>query len=160
MATRFWLFKSDPDEFGLSHLMKCPEQTTLWDGVRNYQARNYMREMKSGDGVLFYHSQTKPPAVVAIAKVVREAYPDPTQFDPLSKYHDAKSSRDEPRWSVVDIRLESALDRAVTLPEMREEPALTDMELLRKGSRLSIQPVRSAEWKRIRAMGRRQAPKA
>lgn len=154
MPVKFWLFKSDPDEFGLEHLQRCPQQTTLWDGVRNYQARNYMREMKNGDGVLFYHSQISPPAVVAVAEVVREAYPDPTQFESRSKYRDPKSSPDNPRWSAVDIRLRAVFSRPVTLPEMRDEAGLAEMELLRRGSRLSIQPVRSVEWRRVKAMGR------
>lgn len=156
MARRYWLMKTEPDVFGLQHLEKCRNRTTLWDGVRNYQARNLLRdEIKQGDGVLFYHSRVQPPAVVAVAEVVREGYPDPTQFDEKAKYHDPKSSPDNPRWFAVDIRLVRELKRPVTLPEMRETPGLEDMVLLRKGSRLSVQPVSPEEWKIVNALGRR-----
>ena len=154
MARRYWLLKSDPGDFGLNELARSPGQTTDWDGVRNYQARNFLRsEMRVGDGVLFYHSQSKPPAVVATAKVVRSGYPDPTQFDRRSKYHDPKSSRSDPRWYAVDIRLDRKLDRAVSLPEMRETPGLEEMVLLRRG-RLSVQPVTLEEWKIVQRLGR------
>jgi predicted RNA-binding protein with PUA-like domain len=149
------LLKSDPDDFGLSHLKKSPKQTTCWDGVRNYQARNLLRdEISVGDRVLFYHSQSKPPAVVATAKVVRAGYPDPTQFDPRSKYHDAKSDPGAPRWFAIDIRLERELARAVTLPELRETPGLDAMVLLSRG-RLSVQPVTAVEWKIVLGLARR-----
>jgi predicted RNA-binding protein with PUA-like domain len=153
MGRNYWLFKSDPDTFGLSHLKRSRDQTTMWDGVRNYQARNLLRDRVGvGDGVLFYHSQTKPPAVVAIARVVRGGYPDPTQFRPKEKYYDAKSQRDAPRWFAVDIRLERELTRPVTLPEIKEAPGLQEMVLVKR-SRLSIQPVTLAEWKIILALG-------
>lgn len=156
MARRYWLLKSDPDEFGLRELENSPDQTTEWDGVRNYQARNFLRsKMRVGDRVLFYHSQSKPPAVVATAKVVRSGYPDPTQFDRRSKYHDPKSQRTDPRWYAVDIRLERKLARQVTLPEMRETPGLEEMVLLRRG-RLSVQPVTAGEWKIILRLGDRK----
>lgn len=156
MARNYWLFKSDPETFGLPHLERSPKQTTCWDGVRNYQARNLLRdEIGEGDGVLFYHSQSKPPAVVAIARVVRSGYPDPTQFRSRSKYHDPKSERSDPRWYAVDILLERSLPREIGLPEMRATAALKSMVLLRKGSRLSVQPVSAAEWKTILAMARR-----
>jgi len=155
MARRYWLLKSDPDDFGLPHLKKSPKRTTCWDGVRNYQARNLLRdELSVGDRVLFYHSRSKPPAVVATAKVVRAGYPDPTQFDRRSNYHDAKSDRDDPRWYAVDIQLERELARAVTLPELRETPGLEEMVLLKRG-RLSVQPVTPQEWKIVIALGRR-----
>ncbi len=148
MARRYWLMKSDPDTFGLRHLKKSPKQTTCWDGVRNYQARNLLRdEIAVGDRVLFYHSQTKPPAVVGLARVTRAGYPDPTQFDGRSKYHDPASNRSDPRWYAVDIRLEREFERELSLTEMRETPGLEEMVLLRKGSRLSVQPVTAAEWK-------------
>ena len=155
MARRYWLLKSDPDTFGLRHLKKSPEQTTCWDGVRNYQARNLLRdEIKVGDRALFYHSQTKPPAVVGLARVVRSGYPDPTQFQPRSRYHDPGSKRSDPRWFAVDIQLESELDRPLTLPELRATPGLEDMVLLRKGSRLSVQPVTAEEWRIVSKLAR------
>ena len=154
MARRYWLLKSDPDTFGIRHLKKSREQTTCWDGVRNYQARNLLRdEIRVSDLVLFYHSQTKPPAVVGIAEVVRAGYPDPTQFHPRSRYHDPGSRRSDPRWFAVDIRLERELDRPVTLPELRTTPGLEKMVLLRKGSRLSVQPVTAAEWRIVLTLG-------
>ena len=158
MARRYWLLKSDPDTFGLKHLKRSREQTTCWDGVRNYQARNLLRdEIKVGDRVLFYHSQVQPPAVVATARVVRAGYPDPTQFRKNSKYYDPKSERSNPRWFAVDIRLEAELVEPVSLPEMRELPGLEEMVLLRK-SRLSVQPVTADEWRIITRLGRRHRP--
>ena len=155
MAKQYWLFKSDPEDFGLSHLKKCKNKTSLWDGVRNYQARNLLRDrIRVGDGVLFYHSQEKPPAVVALAMVVRSAYPDPTQFDAKSKYHDPKSTPDNPRWFVVDIRHERDLKRPVTLPEIREISGLGEMVLVNR-SRLSVQPVTPEEWKIVVRLGGR-----
>lgn len=149
MARRYWLLKSDPEDFGLPGLKKSPGRTTRWDGVRNYQARNLLRdEVRVGDGVLFYHSRSNPPAVVATARVVRSGYPDPTQFDRRSRYHDPKASRAEPRWYAVDIRLEQELPREVALPELRNVPALNEMVLLNR-SRLSVQPVTPAEWKTV-----------
>ncbi len=155
MARRYWLLKSDPDTFGIAHLKKSPRQTTCWDGVRNYQARNLLRdEIKAGDRALFYHSQTKPPAVVGIARVVRSGYPDPTQFHPGSKYHDPGSKRSDPRWFAVEIQLEKEFDRPLTLPELRGTPGLEDMVLLRKGSRLSVQPVTADEWRIVSKLAR------
>jgi predicted RNA-binding protein with PUA-like domain len=152
---RYWLFKSDPATFGLADLEDSPDQTTCWDGVRNYQARNMLRdEIRKGDGVLFYHSQVKPPAVVATATVVKAGYPDPTQFDPEEKGHDAGAKLDAPRWFAVDIRLDRKLRSPVELPAMRGTKGLEKMELLRKGSRLSIQPVTKAEWSIILRLGR------
>lgn len=158
MATRrYWLVKSDPGTFGLAELASSPDQTTRWDGVRNFQARNYLRdEMRPGDGVLFYHSQADPPAVVATARVVRAGYPDPTQFDRRSPGWDSKATSDRPLWYAVDIRLDRPLARAVTLAELRGTPGLEDMVLLRKGSRLSVQPVTSAEWRIVTGLGRRR----
>lgn len=155
MARRYWLLKSDPDTFGMRHLKKSPEQTTCWDGVRNYQARNLLRdELQVGDRVLFYHSQTKPPAVVGIARVVRSGHPDPTQFQPRSGYHDAGSKRSDPRWFAVHIQLQSEFDRPLTLPELRGAPGLEQMVLLRKGSRLSVQPVTAEEWRIVCKLAR------
>ena len=155
MAKGYWLFKSDPETFGLRHLKRCRNRTTCWDGVRNYQARNLLRDrIKTGDGVLFYHSQVSPPLVVATARVVRSAYPDPTQFKPKDPYYDPKSHRDDPRWYAVDIALERELATPVALTEMREMPGLSEMVLL-QNSRLSIQPVTPDEWKIILKLGRR-----
>lgn len=157
MAKRYWLLKSDPETFGLRHLKASPGASTMWDGVRNYQARNYLRDdVKLGDGVLFYHSQIQPPAVVATAQVIRAGYPDPTQFRPRGKGRDPKSTRDNPRWFAVDIQLDTEFTRPVTLPEMRETPGLEEMFLLRKGSRLSVQPVTSGEWRIVKRLGKRK----
>ena len=125
-------------------------RTACWDGVRNYQARNLLRdEVKKGDEVLFYHSSTTPPAAVGIAEVVREGYPDPTAFDPASKHHDPASDPGNPTWYAVDVRAVEPLPRPVTLAEMREAPALKAMVLLRRGMRLSVQPVTANEWKAV-----------
>lgn len=151
---RYWLFKSDPATFGLEDLERSPGRTTCWDGVRNYQARNFLRDdVQVGDGVLFYHSQSRPPAVVGTAEVVRAAYPDPTQFDRRDPGHDPKSPPGEPRWYAVDIRLRQRLPRPVGLPELRRTPGLEEMVLLRKGSRLSIQPVSAGEWRIVLRLG-------
>ncbi|HXJ22412.1 MAG TPA: EVE domain-containing protein [Polyangia bacterium] len=149
--------KSEPDVFSIDDLARAKNATTGWDGVRNYQARNLLRdEIAVGDGVLFYHSSVDPPAVAGLARVVRAGYPDPTQFDPKSDYYDKDSPRDAPRWFSVDIAFDRKLIRPVTLPELRGEPALAEMVLLRRGSRLSVQPVTPAEWKRIVALGDRK----
>jgi predicted RNA-binding protein with PUA-like domain len=149
----YWLFKSEPEAYSFSDLLAAPDQTTGWDGVRNYQARNYLRDsIKAGDGVLFYHSSADPPCIAGIAEVVREAYPDPTAFDPAADHHDPKSDRANPTWYQVSIRAKKAIDPPLGLPRLREIPALAGMELLRKGSRLSIQPVTEREWKTIMAL--------
>ncbi len=154
MARGFWLMKTEPGAFSWGDLLKEPGQTTPWDGVRNYQARNFLRDqIKVGDGVLFYHSSTDPPAVVGTAEVVKSGYPDPIQFDRKSKYHDPKSHRDNPRWFVVDIKADKAFKRPVTLKEMREKPGLEKMKLIQRGMRLSVQPVTAAEWKIVTKMG-------
>jgi predicted RNA-binding protein with PUA-like domain len=141
---RYWLLKSDPEEFGLADLERSPRRTTCWSGVRNYQARNLLRdELRCGDSVLFYHSQANPPAIVGTASVVREGYPDPTQ-DPA-----------DPRWFAVDIRFESELRRPVTLPELRAARGLEKMVLLHR-SRLSVQPVTAAEWRIIAGLAARK----
>ena len=154
MARRYWLMKSEPNVFSIEDLAQAPQQTTRWDGVRNYQARNLLRdEIKAGDGVLFYHSSADPPAVAGTAEVVRAGYPDPTQFDARSNHHDPAAKPDQPRWYAVDIKHAQTFARLVPLPVLREAPALRDMVLLRKGSRLSVQPVAPDEWKTIVAMG-------
>ena len=154
---RYWLMKSEPSVFSIDDLAAAKEQTTRWDGVRNYQARNLLRhDIAVGDGVIFYHSSADPPAAAGTAKVVRAGYPDPTQFDPRDGHFDRDSQRDDPRWFSVDIKFDSKFTRPVTLPELRAAPALKDMVLLRRGSRLSVQPVTAAEWKQIVKMGARK----
>ena len=146
---RYWLMKSEPDEFSIDDLVKAPRQTTAWFGVRNYQARNFMRDgMRIGDRVLFYHSSCPEPGIAGLAEVSSHAYPDETQFDPKSDYHDAKSTREAPRWLNVDVKLLKKT-RLVHLAELREHPELADMVILRRGNRLSITPVTTAEWKFI-----------
>jgi predicted RNA-binding protein with PUA-like domain len=145
-SPRYWLMKSEPSAFSIDDLRKAPGRKTCWDGVRNYQARNYMRAMKTGDRLFFYHSNADPPAIVGIAEVVREAYPDSTAFDKQHRHYDPKSNQEKPLWDMVDIRLVKLLASPLSLDRLRREPGLKEMELLRKGSRLSVQPVRAAEW--------------
>ena len=133
--------KSEPESYGIDHLKR--DKRTAWNGVRNFQARNYMREMKNGDQVLFYHSNCKVPGVYGIAKVVKEAYPDPTQFDPKSPYFDARATKAKPIWDLVDIAFVRKLDESVTLSDIRANPALSKMIILKPGSRLSVTPVSS-----------------
>ena len=144
---RYWLMKSEPDAFSIDDLQKVGIEP--WNGVRNYQARNHMRQMQVGDGVLFYHSSCAIPAIVGIAKVASVAYPDPTQFDPKSDYFDAKSTREEPRWSLVDVAFERKLKRAIPLEEIKQHAdALGEgFALTQRGSRLSVSPVSAAQWK-------------
>lgn len=151
---QYWLMKSEPDVFSIDDLARSPKRTTSWDGVRNYQARNFMRVMKVGDQVLFYHSNANPPSVVGIAEVVKTAYPDPTQFDPQDAHYDPASKPDQPRWDLVDIRFVRKFTAPLSLDLLREQPSLKKMELLRKGSRLSVQPVRGAEWTQVVRLGR------
>lgn len=152
MANRYWLFKSDPDTFSFDDLQKSPKRTTCWDGVRNYQARNYLGQVRIGDRVLFYHSQSEK-AVVGTARVVKGPHPDPTQFDRRHAGYDPDSDPAEPRWLAVDIAFERKLPRAVGLDEMRRTKGLSRMVLLRRGTRLSVQPVTAAEWKTILRLG-------
>lgn len=147
---RHWLMKSEPETFGLDDLAAMPKRTTMWDGVRNYQARNMMRdEMRRGDLVFFYHSNCEQPGIVAICDIVRAAYPDPSAADPTSPYYDPKSDPSQPRWVVVDVRLKRRLKRTITLAEMKDAPALAAMPLVRRGNRLSVMPVTPAEWEFI-----------
>ncbi len=145
----YWLMKSEPTTFSIDDLIRSPNHVTYWDGVRNYQARNFMRSMAVGDHVLFYHSNTDPPAVVGIAEVVTTAYPDSTQFDKKDKHYDPESKPSEPRWDMVDIRYVRKFARALTLDNLRKENKLNGMVLLKKGSRLSVQPVTPLEWRHI-----------
>jgi predicted RNA-binding protein with PUA-like domain len=150
---RHWLLKSEPSTFSFDDLRASPRRTTRWEGVRNYQARNLLREMKRGDQAFFYHSNADPPAVVGTVTIVREAYPDADQFDPRSPYHDPGSDPADPRWVMVDVRYGRPLRRPVTLPELRAKASLAGMVLLRKGSRLSVQPVTAAQWRTILKLG-------
>ncbi|WP_220808182.1 EVE domain-containing protein [Noviherbaspirillum aridicola] len=141
--------KSEPDEVSIDDALAAPGGVVPWFGVRNYQARNFMRDaMREGDGVLFYHSSCAEPGIAGIAEVASTAYPDETQFDPGSKYHDPKSTRENPRWLLVDVRA-LRKTRLMSLPEMRAHPELADMQILRRGNRLSITPVTPAEWRCI-----------
>ncbi len=149
MRQQYWLMKTDPDDFSLDDFKKRPDKTEPWDGVRNFQARNFMRDkMRIGDSVLFYHSG-KNPAVVATARIVSKAYPDFTAWDPDSKHFDAKSTPEKPIWYLVDIRLEKEFFRPLTLTELKKVATLKDMILLRKGNRLSVFPVTAAEYHTI-----------
>jgi predicted RNA-binding protein with PUA-like domain len=145
----YWLMKSEPGECSIDDVVRAPAQTVPWVGVRNYQARNFMRDqMKVGDGVLFYHSSCPEPGVVGLCEVASSAYPDATQFDPKSHYHDPKATREEPRWQHVDVKLVRKT-RLLSLAEMRETPALASMRVLQRGNRLSITPVEPAEWRAV-----------
>jgi predicted RNA-binding protein with PUA-like domain len=146
---QYWLIKSEPDVFSIQDLAKAKRKTTHWEGVRNYQARNFLRDMKKGDRALFYHSNATPSAVAGVVEIVREAYPDPAAWDPRSDYHDPKASPDNPVWSMVDVRLVEIFPREIPLEELRSVKALADMELLRRGSRLSVQPVTAAAFRTI-----------
>jgi len=146
------LMKSEPDEFGIEDLIKSDRQTTTWSGVRNFQARNFMRDdMKLGDLAFFYHSSCPAPGVVGTMKVVKAAYPDPTQFDPASDYFDPKSKADSPTWVAVDLQFVKQFP-LVSLDALRKEPKLAEMRLLQKGNRLSVLPVNATEWKQILSM--------
>ena len=147
---RYWLFKSEPTTFGIDHLVKCPRQTEPWNGVRNYQARNMLRdEIKVGDKGFFDHSSCVPPGIVGMIEVVRSGYADHTAFDPGSPYYDADSTPDKPRWYMVDVKLIEKFPRMITLEEIKSNSKLKDMVVTRQGSRLSITPVTANEWKVI-----------
>jgi len=150
--TRYWLMKSEPDVFGIDDLARV--KTEHWDGVRNYQARNFMREMKVGDRVLFYHSNAKPPGVAGLAEVCKEAYPDFTAWNPHSKYHDPKSPEDAPRWFMVDVKYVESFPDVVALDTLKVTPGLEEMLVLRRGQRLSIQPVTADEFEIVTRLGR------
>lgn len=143
----YWLMKSEPDVYGIDDLMR--EKIGTWEGVRNYQARNHMRDMKVGDLALFYHSNAKPSGVVGLMRIHREAYPDDTQFDPNSDYCDAKSTREAPRWDRVDVEFVEKFPREVSLEELKNDPACAGMLVIKKGMRLSVQPVDKAHMKHV-----------
>jgi predicted RNA-binding protein with PUA-like domain len=151
---KHWLLKSEPGVFSFEDLLAAKGRTTGWDGVRNYKARNLLRdEVRAGDGVLFYHSNADPPGVAGVARVVRAAYPDPSQFDPRSPYHDAGSPREAPRWVAIDVQAVLRLPRFVPLEELKAAPGLAAMGVVRRGNRLSVQPVSAAEWAEVLGLG-------
>ncbi len=152
---RYWLMKSEPGDFSIDDLQRVG--TEPWTGVRNYQARNFMRQMQVGDGVLFYHSNTDIPGIYGIAEVASTPYPDPTQFDRKSKYHDGKATREQPRWDLVDVGFVRKLARAIPLEEIRghAEALGEEFALIRKGSRLSVLPVTAAQWKLLLGLEQR-----
>ena len=151
----YWLMKSEPDTYSIDDLER--ERVAGWDGVRNYQARNFMRdEMRVGDAVLFYHSNAKPPGVAGLARVARAAYPDPTQFDDRSKYFDPKSDPEAPRWWHVDVEFVERFADVVSLEELKADPKLEGMRVIQRGPRLSVQPVDAPHYRRVVTLGRRQ----
>jgi predicted RNA-binding protein with PUA-like domain len=147
---RYWLMKSEPDTFSIDDLAKRPKQTEPWDGVRNYQVRNWLRdEIKIGDQAFFYHSSCETPGIAGIIEIVKAGYPDRTAFDPKNHHYDPKSDPTKPRWYCVDVKLIRKFKRFITLTELKQHPALAQMRLLQKGSRLSITPVTEKEWEII-----------
>jgi predicted RNA-binding protein with PUA-like domain len=153
-ARRYWLVKSEPSAFSFDDLLDSPDRTTCWDGVRNYQARNFMRDdMKVGDLVFFYHSSADPTAIVGVAEVAREGYPDHTAFDRSDPHFDPKSKADSPTWIMVDLRAVEKFARPLTLSDLRGVPGLERMVLLQQGSRLSVQPVSPDEWAIVHRLG-------
>lgn len=154
--SRCWLVKSEPDVFSIDDLAKSPNQTTFWDGVRNYQARNTLRdEMQIGDWVLFYHSNADPPGIAGICKVVRTGYPDHTAWDPSDPHYDPKSKKEDPTWYMVDLQLVEKFAEVLPLPELKKLEKLEGMVLLQRGSRLSVQPVSKSHFELIRRLGRK-----
>lgn len=149
-ARRYWLMKSEPGAFSIEDLKESKNSTAYWDGVRNYQARNFLRdEIKTGDGVLFYHSNIARPAIVGLAEVVREGYPDHTALDPNSDHYDPKATKDNPRWYMVDIRFLAHLPEPLDRKALGHHPVLSNMEVMKKGSRLSVQPVTPDQWQAV-----------
>ena len=154
---KYWLFKSEPSVFSIDDLEKTAKKTTHWDGVRNFQARNFLRDsIKNGDLVFFYHSNCEPSAIVGIAEVVKEGYPDFSAFDSKDVHYDPKSKKETPTWFMVDLQHKETFSRALDLAELRTLPALKNMVLLQKGSRLSIQPVSEAEWKAVVGLSKKK----
>ena len=143
----YWLMKSEPDVYGIDHLRQ--ENTTLWDGIRNYQARNFMRSMAIGDQAFFYHSNTKPPGIVGLMEVIETGITDPSQFDPTSKYHDPGASPDQPRWDCVRLRYRRTFPRMLTLDQLKESFTVEELAVVRRGNRLSILPVPEATAARL-----------
>lgn len=151
---KYWLMKSEPEVFSIDDLAKAKNKTTHWDGVRNYQARNYMRdEMKIGDKVIFYHSNSEPPGAAGICEIVKEAYPDFTAFDPEDPHYDPKSKKDNPAWMMVDVKFDKKFKTFVSIDEMRGNSKLKNMKLLQRGNRLSVMPVTKIEFDEIVKLG-------
>lgn len=148
--TKYWLMKSEPDVYSIDHLER--DGTESWEGVRNYQARNFLRDMAVGDLAIFYHSSAKPPGAAGVCKISREAYPDNTQSDKKSKYYDPKSKKEDPRWSMVDVSFVEKFKEPVSLKALKDDPELEGMRVTQKGSRLSVQPVDKAHFKRVLKM--------
>jgi predicted RNA-binding protein with PUA-like domain len=149
----YWLMKSEPDVFSIDHLRKMPRKTEHWDGIRNYQARNFMRDaMKKGDLAFFYHSNCEEPGIVGIMEIASAAYPDHTAFEPGQKYFDEKSTPENPRWMMVDVKFKKKFKKNVSLASLKEEKKLSNMRLVQRGNRLSILPVTASEWKCILKM--------
>jgi predicted RNA-binding protein with PUA-like domain len=148
---KFWLMKSEPDVYSIDDLRR--DGTESWEGVRNYQARNFMREMAKDDLVIFYHSNAKPPGAAGVCRIAREAYPDDTQFNKKSNYYDPKSKKEDPRWSMVDVEFVEKFDEVVPLQALKDDPALAEMRVTQKGSRLSVQPVDQKHFKRVLKIG-------
>ncbi len=154
MSTKYWLIKSEPVTFSIDDLAKSKDQTTSWDGVRNYQARNFIRdEMKIGDKVIFYHSSTEPPAAVGVCQIVKEGYPDLTAFDPINDHFDPKSKKDSPTWFMVDVKFIKKFSKAVSLSEIKSNKKLLKFRLIQPGNRLSVMPVTKDEFDEIVKMG-------
>ena len=153
-SRQYWLMKSEPSVFSIEDLARAPKGRTCWDGVRNYQARNFMRAMRPGDQVFFYHSNANPPAIAGIAEVAATAYPDPTQFERKHKHFDSASDPNAPRWDMVDIRYVRTFAVPISLDSLRTEKSLAGMALLQKGSRLSVQPVTKGEWEYIQRLAK------
>lgn len=152
-TVRYWLIKSEPGVYSIDDLER--EGTTMWDGIRNYWARNFMRdEMTVGDKALFYHSNAKPPGVAGVARVASKPYPDPTQFDPKDKHHDPKSDPEDPRWMLVDVAFVERFPAVVGLPRLKQDAALEGMMVTQRGSRLSVQPVEKEHFQRVVRLGR------
>jgi len=156
MPKRYWLFKNEPDCFSIEDLEKAPNQSTEWEGVRNYQARNMLRDdVQKGDEVFYYYSNAKPAGIVAVCTVVKSGYPDPTALDPNSQYFDPKATREDPRWYMVDVKLKQKFPDIIPLATLKATPGLEKMMVTQKGSRLSIQPVTPDEWKTIIELAKR-----
>lgn len=152
---KYWLIKSEPEEFSIDDLAKAKNQTTYWDGVRNYQARNYIRdEMKIGDQVIFYHSNSEPPSAVGICQVVKEAYPDFTAFDTKNPHYDPKSKKDSPAWMMVDVKFVKKFKKSISISEIKSNKKLHKMKLVQPGNRLSVMPVKKEEFDEIVKMGK------
>ncbi len=148
---QYWLMKSEPEVYSIEHLKK--DKKTLWSGVRNYQARNFMKAMNVGDEVLFYHSSAEPPGVAGIARISKKAIPDPSQFDAKSEYHDKKASKEKPIWFCVEVSFEKSFSKLLSLHQLKNEKTLADLLLLKRGQRLSVQPVDEAHFQYIQKLG-------